>query len=399
MKKLLSTLQFFIIVIGLNGQTIIEGNFKLMDGWSTEIYLLAITNYNDVFSSTNKYNIDTAIVDTKGDFLFHLENIPCIDCLYRIDVRPQDSNGAFIHSGTSEENFALFELDENQKIVINGNANQLTKSFVMEGAPSNWSYQAIRKLREPIYQLGDHVSQQFTNPEFLAGKNIDSLKEVFVNQLIEVSEENNLILLDHMNASMNIYDKIIGAKLYDYDTKVENDLPIYERMSSQVQETYHDHPCLKQLTKRIYDTKYVLPPGSVTPALNLPDTTGVSIELKNIGENLILIDFWASWCAPCRHENKATVKPLFDEFKSKGFLVYSVSMDSKEKNWKKAIRKDEMDWVNVSDLLGNDSPVYSKYKIEGLPTTYLIEKDGLKILAKNIRGDELKEFVRNYYLE
>jgi len=397
MKKLLTIIQIIGIWFCLNEQTKITGNFQSMEESSTEIYLLAITNYDEVFSSTNKYNIDTAIVDKEGNFEFQLTKIPCNQCLYRIDVRPKESNGAYIFSGTSKENFALFELKENQLIEISGNASQLTKSFKIESESQNWSYEEIRKLREPIYQLGDQLHKQFTNPEFLKGKNIDSLKTEGINRFIKISEKNNEELLRLMKSSSNIYDKIIGSKLFDYDMKMDNDIAIYEMMSNQLKDKYTSHQYLTQLNENIYQTKYVLPKGSVAPSLILPDNEGNKVDLKQVGENLILIDFWASWCSPCRLENRVTVKPLYDKFKEKGFVVYSVSMDKNKDKWIKAIEKDGMNWINVSDLLGNISPIYDKYKIDGLPTTYLIEKEGLKIIAKNIRGDELKQFVKDYY--
>jgi thiol-disulfide isomerase/thioredoxin len=397
MKIILTIIQFIGLSICLNGQTKVIGNFQSMDGWSNEIYLLAIANYTDVFSSTNKYNIDTAFVDKKGNFEFQLKNIPCAKCLYRIDVRPKESSGAMIFNGTSKENFALFELKENQTIKIVGNANQLTKSFTLEGESQNWSYEEIRKLREPIYELGDRLSNQFTNPEFLKGKNIDSLREVAIKQLIEISEKNNEDLLRLMKQSSNIYDKIVGSKLYDYDMKMDNDIVIYELMSSQLKDAYSSHPFLIQLNEDIYETNFVLPKGSIAPSLNLPDVEGKNTELHKIGTNLILVDFWASWCSPCRHENRVTVKPLYEKYKEKGFVVYSVSMDDKKEKWIKAIEIDEMDWLNVSDLIGSNSPVYTTYKIDGLPTTYLIEKEGFKIIAKNIRGEELKKIVEEYY--
>ena len=396
MKNLVLTISIVGISICLNAQTKIIGHFQSMENWSNQIYLLAITDYDDVFYITHKYNIDTAMVDEKGNFEFQLDNIPCTECLYRIDIRPHDSpNSAVIFSGTSKENFALFELKNDQTIKIYGEANQLTQSFTLEGESKAWSYEEIRKLREPIYDVADQLYSQFTNPEFI--KNIDSLKEAGIKTLISISEENNIELLKLMNSSTNIYDKIVGSKLYDYDMKMDNDIEIYDMVSKQLKETHPNHPYLIQLNTNIYATKFVLPIGSVAPPLSLTDVNGKQINLKDAGTNLILVDFWASWCSPCRHENKATVKPLYEAFKEKGFEVYSVSMDKQKDKWIKAIAKDGMTWLNVSDLEGTNSSVYSTYKIEGLPTTYLLEKKGFKIIAKNIRGEELRKFVEDYY--
>ncbi|MEM6265294.1 MAG: TlpA disulfide reductase family protein, partial [Bacteroidota bacterium] len=373
MKRLLISLQLLYLPICLFGQTRIVGNFNSMEDWSNAVYLLAITDYKEVFSSTNRYHIDTAVVDQEGNFEFQLDELPCTACLYRIDVRPKGSNGPMVFGGTSKENFALFELKNGQHLKIDGNADQLTKSFSVKGGSQNWTYEKIRQLREPIYELGDTLNSQFMDAEFLSGKNLDSLREDGLQRLKVVIEQNNKELLQLMKESTNVYDKIIGGYLYDYDRNMENDLSVYEMVRDELQDTYGDHPYQIQLKKAIYETKYVLPAGSVAPSLTLPDVEGKETDLYEVGTNLILVDFWASWCSPCRHENRVTVKPLYDEFKEKGFVVYSVSMDDKKERWTAAIEKDEMSWNNVSDLLGMQSPIYSLYKIDALPTTYLVE--------------------------
>ena len=106
---------------------------------------------------------------------------------------------------------------------------------------------------------------------------------------------------------------------------------------------------------------------------------------------LKIIDFWASWCGPCRMENPNMVK-LYDDFKDKGLAVISVSLDERKAAWTQAIQKDGMPWVHVSDLKGWKSEVVKLYNVDSVPCILVLDENN-RILAKNIRAEKLRAFV------
>src|SRR5690606_6885921 len=105
----------------------------------------------------------------------------------------------------------------------------------------------------------------------------------------------------------------------------------------------------------------------------------------------VLLDFWASWCAPCRDENPNLVKQ-YNTYKDKGFTILGVSLDDTRDKWLKAIENDKLTWHHVSELKQWDSKVVGQYQIQGIPASFLLDKEG-RIIAKNLRGDELGDFL------
>ncbi len=133
--------------------------------------------------------------------------------------------------------------------------------------------------------------------------------------------------------------------------------------------------------------------GLPAPDLNFKDVNNKPLKLSSLKGKIVLLDFWASWCRPCRVENPHVVE-LYKKYKSKGFTVYSVSLDQKREQWINAISKDELVWTNhVSDLQGWRSAAGAIYGINSIPQTFLIDRNG-NIAATNLRGLDLEKKVK-----
>jgi len=133
--------------------------------------------------------------------------------------------------------------------------------------------------------------------------------------------------------------------------------------------------------------------GEMAPEIELADREGKLFKMSSLRGKVVLLDFWASWCGPCRQENPAVVK-AYNKFESKGFTVFSVSLDQSKEKWLAAIAKDGLVWNNhVSDLKGWGSAGAASYQVRGIPATFLLDKQG-KIVAKNLRGPALEEKLK-----
>ena len=152
-----------------------------------------------------------------------------------------------------------------------------------------------------------------------------------------------------------------------------------------------------QMEAQIYqeETTAAIKGGAEAPNIALPNPDGKVIELKSLRGKVVLLDFWASWCGPCRRENPNVVN-VYNKYKDKGFTVYSVSLDRPGgmENWKAAIAADKLSWPNhVSDLQHWNSAAGRLYGIQSIPQTFLLDKEG-RIVGENLRGPALEPAVK-----
>ncbi|HOK39248.1 MAG: TlpA disulfide reductase family protein [Bacteroidales bacterium] len=134
--------------------------------------------------------------------------------------------------------------------------------------------------------------------------------------------------------------------------------------------------------------------GDIAPEIKLTSPNGDSIALSSLRGKVVLIDFWASWCGPCRKENPFVVS-AYQKYKDKrfsvgnGFTVFGVSLDKNKESWIKGIEDDKLTWYHVSDLKQWDCDIAKVYGVRGIPSNFLIDKNGV-IIAKNLRGEKLE---------
>lgn len=228
----------------------------------------------------------------------------------------------------------------------------------------------------------DAMQNDFENA-IVTGSIVENLAQSLRKELENLSEENQRkkeieFIKEHPNSivsaeTLSTYLTTFGKKetkeLFDLFSE-ENKLSKYGKIIS----SYLEINELAEIGGQFIDFEMV-------------DKNGELQKLSELKGKIIFLDFWASWCAPCRKENPNLVK-TYEKFKPKGFEIFAVSLDENKENWIKAIEKDKLNWYHVNDLKGNGNKASLIYGVEGIPDSFLIDQNGI-IIARDLRGKEL----------
>ncbi len=234
----------------------------------------------------------------------------------------------------------------------------------------------------------------------------DKNREIYNNYYKRGKEEDNEVLLATADSLYDVVDK--AQKLFITSFAIKNkdnvvgpyiifrnsyyyDLPELDSIVSFFEERIASSEYMKKLNGRLAILKRV-DIGQPIVDFSMNDTSGNPVLLSSlIGDKYLLIDFWASWCGPCRAENPNIVA-VFKEYSDRGFDILGVSLDTGKENWIEAIHDDELTWHHVSDLAGWRNEAAGLYGIRSIPKNVLVDRDGI-IIAKNLNGEDLENKI------
>jgi peroxiredoxin len=327
--------------------------------------------------------LDSVMTDVNGLFSFR---------------RPIDHAGFYIIKVNDENQLTLL-IEPGEHIFIKGDAQQLVSSYIVEGSEGSSLLASLNKKLWYNRQRVDSLVKHYRAHKYEPG--VEELRKELEQDYTLIFQEQQAFVKSFIENNPQSLASVIA--LYQYFgrrllLKEDEHFEYFESLSKSLAEVYPLNRHVMDLKRRVSEHKrneaqrrlveQSLSPGSAAPEILLPDPDGNQVSLSSLRGKIVLIDFWAAWCPPCRKSNEK-LKQIYDEFNTRGFEIYAVSLDRTLDQWVLGIEEDQIDWIQVSDLRFWNSPVVSLYNVESIPHTVLIDRDG-NIVKKGVDPDELR---------
>ena len=389
MRKMyrLSLQIMLLLVLSCSSKPDISGVINHSELTDKKVYLLQPEKLTDVAGSYLGKIIDSASISSDGQF--HFYDLPKSNSpeLLEIAIQPNNKPANFLETSNP--------LESNYMPIIWDSKNSLEITTDWKNFQDQFSIKNPTEANKALLELRDIARQNYL--KYRAGKHFD-IKEG--SELLSKEEAQLNFQKGLMDFAKNT-DQFLPAMVALRWVSPEKD---YERVPEFLvdqcqkwQKTIPDHPWTKQLCALGDPNKLPVLIGETFPNLSLPLISGDTTDVKSLlGEKLTIIDLWASWCAPCRNENREFLVPLWDHYHSKGLHIIGYGLESDASYWKTAVAKDGADrWYQASDLQGDDGVFLEKIHVRTIPANFILDDQGI-VIAKNLHGKALKAFVENY---
>ncbi|WP_421807085.1 TlpA family protein disulfide reductase [Flagellimonas sp.] len=392
MKKLLKAILIFLLMMqSCSKEAWLSGSLKLSktEDWSSKIYLVLPEKFSNAAQSFVGQILDSAAVSQDGSFRF-TEALPIKDSTLLFLVVQQKGErfaNRLMNENPATDNYFPLVYEPGTSLRVDAEMANFQSSFsIANPSPSN---AAMLKLRDLRLEAFKH--------HFETENGLDESDEGLLER------EKNLKayqgkLIDFADTTEHLLPALMALRWASPEGNYER---IAERLYAQSKKWHQihpRHPWVNQLESLADRDKLPVLLGDTLPDLLLPMQTGEHLFLSEIGKGkeLLLLDIWASWCAPCRVENRNVLVPLWENYNNRGFQIIAYGLESSKSAWENAIERDgAYRWLHASHLEGDQNPVMDSLRLRTIPANFLLDKEG-KVLAKNLHGQDLIRFVQDY---
>lgn len=373
-----------LVLLACDSSVPISGKLKGNNKENRKVYLIQPGSLQEVAATYFGKIIDSALVDPNGSFEFH--NLPESNepVLLEIAVQQVGKAPGYLQTEDPESSNYMPVVWQGEALEITANAEKFQKSFTIEQASED---------NKQLLQLRDVKYEAFQT--YLAGKewNVKNGSQLLEKEHAILNYQEKL--MQFANSSKSLLPAMVALRWVSPEKNYERVPEFLVNQCVKWKKEQPHHPWVKELCYAGDPASLPVLIGDEFPDFELPLLTKDTVALKNmLGKRLTIIDLWASWCAPCRKENRDVLVPLWNEYHDRGLQIIAYGLESDESIWKAAAERDGADkWIQASDLQGDDAPFLKRIRIRVIPANFILNENGV-VIAKNLHGEALKVLVK-----
>lgn len=368
---------------------VVDGKITLSPDWKPVVYLVQPRNFGEIAASFLGTVLDSAALKPDGSFVFPAIKVNPEQPLFQLCMVRSGAKYAnqLYDDNPLNANYMPLLLRRGERLEIQADAERFQATFTLKKpSAENQDLLHLRDIRQQSYTQQQQVLQSTVDHEEGAGllEQEDALRK-FQAPLMAFADSCTLL-----------FPALVATRWVSTTADYER---IPEFIAGQCKKWQAAPQSLWTAGLCQAGDKNRLPVllGDTIPNYSLPMLAGDTIMLqKLLGNRLTILDIWASWCMPCRRENREVLAPVWAQYHDKGLQILGYSIDSSPAAWKAAVAKDGAVWPHASHLSGDATPFLETLKISTIPANFILDGNGV-VVAKNLHGDVLRAFLDNYF--